>query len=144
MTSRRFVPLRFAAPLLVLFLPSLAACGGERGVGQAVADEVAEAGGALEAEAPHLPAAPPDGVALLFDDEALLERIRVSDGEARFIARRDVPGGRIVRAELTEEEGRLVYAYDLEVDGAPGVARVVVDALNARVVRSGSEADPST
>lgn len=133
MTYRRLLSL-FSVPLF-----AFAACGGE----VAVADEVEEVGGALEVEAPQLPAAPPDGVALLVDDEALLERIRVSDGEARFIAHGEVPDGRLLSATLAEEDGRLIYVYDLEVAGVPGVTGVVVDALNARVVRSGPEADPS-
>lgn len=131
---------RLALPLFSVPLFAFAACGGE----VAVTDEVEEVGGAPDVEAPQLPVAPPDGVALLFDDEALLERIRVSDGEARFIARGEVPDGRLLSATLAEEDGRLIYVYDLEVEGAPGVTRVVVDALNARVVRSGPEADRSS
>lgn len=131
---------RLLLPLFSVALFAFAACGGD----VAVADEAEEVGGAPDVEAPQLPAAPPDGVALLFDDEALLERIRVSDGEARFIARGEVPDGRLLSATLAEEDRRLIYVYDLEVEGAPGVTRVVVDALNARVVRSGPEEDPPT
>lgn len=121
---------RLVLPLVFLPLLAVAACGRE----VAVADELGEGDGTPQTEALEAPLVPPDGVALDVDDEELIGRIRVSDGEARFIARRAVPDGRLLRATLSDEDGRLVYTYDLEVDGGPGVTRVVVDALTARVV----------
>lgn len=120
---------RLVLPLLFLAVPLLAACGGE-------VPAVEEADGVGEAHAPALEesvVAPPDGVALVFADEGLLERIRISDGEARFIARREVPDGRLVSATLSEEDGRPLYTYEMEVAGDPRVVRVVVDGVSARV-----------
>lgn len=125
------------APLLIASLLSLVACGGEVAPDAAVGERPPDAE-AHEAEAPVMPA-PPDGVALRVEDEAFVERIRVSDGEARFIARREVPEGRLISAALSEQDGRLVYSYELEVEGRPGLVRVMVDAVNARVVAGGGD-----
>ncbi|MFY0579953.1 PepSY domain-containing protein [Cystobacter fuscus] len=42
-------------------------------------------------------------------------------------------GGRVRSAELEEEEGRLVYSFDIAVKGKPGIEEVQVDALTGEV-----------
>jgi uncharacterized membrane protein YkoI len=44
-----------------------------------------------------------------------------------------VPGGRITEAEL-EEDGRLLYSFDIRVEGRSGVEEVQVDARTGEVV----------
>jgi uncharacterized membrane protein YkoI len=80
-------------------------------------------------------AAPGQDAVLVEEGEGLLERVRISDGEARVMALMKVSGGRIVRATLEEEDRRLAYAYDMVVEAKPGiVVEVVVDALTGAVV----------
>ena len=85
-------------------------------------------------------AAPGEDAVLAVQGEGLQERARISDGEARVVALTRVSGGRIVRAVLEEEGGRLVYAYDLVVEAKPGmVTKVGVDAVTAEVVSIAEE-----
>jgi uncharacterized membrane protein YkoI len=44
-----------------------------------------------------------------------------------------VPGGRITEAEF-EEDGRLLYSFDIRVEGRSGVEEVQVDARTGEVV----------
>jgi uncharacterized membrane protein YkoI len=80
-------------------------------------------------------AAPGEEARLVEEGEGLLARVKVADSEARVIALTRVSGGRIVRAALEEEDGRLVYSYILVVEAKPGVVTEVnVDALTGEVV----------
>lgn len=115
--------------LVSLALATLVAAPG-CGEGPESGDEAVEA---AEAAAP-VPA-PGEEAKLVIEGEGLLERAKISDGEARVTALVKVSGGRIVRAVLEEEDGRLVYAYDLVVEAEPGViTEVLVDAVTAEVV----------
>ncbi len=59
---------------------------------------------------------------------------KVSADTATAIALRAVPGSAVQSAELEEEEGRLVYSFDLVVAGRSGVEEVLVDAGSGRVI----------
>lgn len=89
--------------------------------------------GAVAAQEDAAPPEPAEAV-LAVDGEGLLEQVRVSDGEARVVALRNVAEGHITTAALKEEDGRLVYVYDVEIAGRPGTTRVRVDALTADVL----------
>ena len=73
----------------------------------------------------------------------LLARVKITEAEARALALARVPSGRVVDAELEEEDGRLVYSYDLEVDGQAGLTGVEIDAMTGAVwtVEHGHEGD---
>jgi hypothetical protein len=73
-------------------------------------------------------------VALREEKSGLLARARVTEAEARALALARVPAGRVVDAELEEEDGRLVYSYDLELDGQPGIMDVEIDAMTGEVL----------
>jgi uncharacterized membrane protein YkoI len=73
-------------------------------------------------------------VVLREERPGLLARAKITEAEARALALARVPTGRIVDAELEEEDGRLVYAYDLEVDGQPGTIDVEIDAMTGEVL----------
>jgi uncharacterized membrane protein YkoI len=73
-------------------------------------------------------------VALREERPGLLARARITEAEARSLALARVPAGRVVDAELEEEDGRLVYSYDLEVDGLPGRMDVEIDAMTGEVL----------
>ena len=53
---------------------------------------------------------------------------------ARATALRRVPGGRIRAAELERENGRLIYSFDIQVHGKPGIEEVHVAADDGRVL----------
>jgi uncharacterized membrane protein YkoI len=66
------------------------------------------------------------------DSPWLLQRARVSDANARVIALHRIRGGSIVEAELEEEDGRLVYSYEIRV--ADGRGFVEIDASTGAVL----------
>ena len=67
------------------------------------------------------------------DRHALQERARVSPEAARAAALGSVPGGKILESELEEEDGRLIYSFDIEA------ADVEIDAITGQVLQSGLE-----
>ena len=100
-----------------------------------------EAQEAAEAAAAPM-AAPGETAELVVEVEGLLDRVKISDAEARVAALVQVSGGRIVRAVLEEEDGRLVYSYDMVVEAKPGViTEVLVDAITGEVVSVEDEKD---
>jgi uncharacterized membrane protein YkoI len=82
-------------------------------------------------------------VALEEDSPGLVERARVTDANARVIALQRMPGGSVVEADLEEEDGRLVYSYEIRV--ADGRGKVEIDATTAAVLsekrRKGDDGD---
>ena len=76
----------------------------------------------------------PDAVALHEEAPGLLARAGVTEAVARAAALARVPGGRVLEAELEEEDGVLQYAYDIRAaDGR--LLDVEVDARTGRVRR---------
>lgn len=65
---------------------------------------------------------------------ALLKKATVTCDQARKAALAKVPGGKIIKAELEEEHGRLVYSFDVKQQGRSGVDEVQIDALDGSVV----------
>ncbi|MHB1192774.1 MAG: PepSY domain-containing protein [Longimicrobiales bacterium] len=121
----------FLASLMITALAALPACA-ERADEAGAASEVEDSVAVAEASEPM--AAPGEDAVLVEEGEGLLARVKISDGEARVLALMKVSGGRIVRATLEEEDGRLAYAYDLVVEAQPGmITEVVVDALTGKV-----------
>jgi Peptidase propeptide and YPEB domain len=59
---------------------------------------------------------------------------KVAEATARATALARVPGGHVTSHELEEEDGRLIYSYDIEVPGRSGVQEVNVDAMTGEVV----------
>lgn len=80
-------------------------------------------------------------VALQEDSPGLAEHARITDANARVIALQRVRGGRIVEAELEEEDGRLLYEYEIRVADRPGVVKAEIDARNGSVVRERHQAE---
>lgn len=64
----------------------------------------------------------------------LSDSARIDSATARRTALRKVPGGKIVKQELEEEEGRLVYSFDIKKGTATGIEEVRVDARDGSVV----------
>lgn len=80
-------------------------------------------------------------VSLREERPGLLALAKVTETEARALALARVPSGRVIDAELEEEDGRLVYSYDLELDGQPGLMEVEIDAMTGAVLSVEHEDD---
>lgn len=64
------------------------------------------------------------------------------DGEtARTTALARVVGGEIVGAELEQEDGRLVYSFDIKVEGKAGIEEILVDAVSGDIISQEHESD---
>lgn len=74
---------------------------------------------------------------------ALVKRAKVAEPTAAAAALARVPGGRVSAAELEDEDGKLIYSYDIVVAGKKGVEEVHVDAITGAVIASEHE-DPAT
>lgn len=61
----------------------------------------------------------------------------ISMKEARAIALRQVPGGRIKSGELERENGKLIYSFDIRA--GRGIKEVQVDAITGKVVEVKNE-----
>lgn len=59
---------------------------------------------------------------------------KISEADARVVALREVPGGKIQSSELEREHGHLIYSFDIKVTGKRGVEEVNVDALTGKVL----------
>ena len=59
-------------------------------------------------------------------------KIMCSDARKKAVSR--VPGAQVKSAELEEENGKLVYSFDLRRKGMHGVKEVQVDAVSGAVV----------
>jgi uncharacterized membrane protein YkoI len=64
----------------------------------------------------------------------LADSAKIDAATARSTALSKVPGGKIVKEELENEEGRLVYSFDIRRGSEPGVEEVRVDARDGSVV----------
>jgi uncharacterized membrane protein YkoI len=74
------------------------------------------------------------GVEIAEDKAGLWQQATLPADSAMKIALARVPGGRVVKGELEEEDGRLIYSFDIEVGGKEGTDEVHVDARTGAVV----------
>ena len=61
-------------------------------------------------------------------------RPQISMQAARARALAYVPQGRVRSAELETEKGRLIYSFDIEAPGRPGVEEVQISAVDGTLV----------
>jgi uncharacterized membrane protein YkoI len=64
----------------------------------------------------------------------LLARAAVSAEAARAAALAAFPGAAIVESEIEEENGRLIYSFELQVAGQDGEVDVEVDAMTGELL----------
>lgn len=69
----------------------------------------------------------------------LLARARISVKAARKTAIDRVEGGSIKDEEIEEEDGRLVFSFDIKVPGKSGIEEVLVDARTGAIVSAKHE-----
>jgi len=72
--------------------------------------------------------------------EDLSKEAKISEPKARKIALARVPGN-VRSEELEREHHRIVYSYDIEQPGKPGVEEVQVDAKSGKIVSVKHESD---
>lgn len=72
--------------------------------------------------------------ALKEDKPGLAAQATVSADSALHIARLRVPRGTVAAREIEEEDGRLIYSFDLKVPGRSGIEEVNVDARTGVIV----------
>src|SRR5260221_8316835 len=65
---------------------------------------------------------------------ALAARAKVSRAEAEKAALDKAPGGKIVEGELEEEDGKLIWSFDISRPGTKNITEVAVDAITGKVL----------
>jgi len=58
---------------------------------------------------------------------------------AQRLALAQVPGGRVTKEELEEEDGKLIYSFDIKVGTQEGVEEVHVDAKTGAILKKEHE-----
>ncbi len=99
--------------------------------------DVTTAGTAEQADSPPPPpgAAIQPGIAVLEEDSpGLLAQARISDAAARAVALERFPDGHIVDAEIDEDDGRVMYKYQLNVASERRSVDVGIDAKTGAIV----------
>jgi hypothetical protein len=66
--------------------------------------------------------------------EALAKKAKVSEEAAAKVALARVPNGRIQTVELEEENGKLIYSYDIKIAARSGIEEVGVSATTGKIV----------
>lgn len=85
----------------------------------------------LAAAAPAL--AQQSTISVKEETHGLLAQATVKPDSAQRVALLRVPGGRVTQAEIEKEHGKLVYSFDIKVDGRPGVEEILVNAATGAV-----------
>lgn len=73
----------------------------------------------------------------------LAAKAKVTEAAAAATALAKVPGGKIESVELEEEDGKLIYSYDIKVAGKKGIEEIQVDAMTGAIAKAEHE-DPAT
>lgn len=81
------------------------------------------------------------GVPIAEEKAGLAKRATLPADSAIRIALGRVPGGRITKGEIEEENGRLIYSFDVKLEGRAGIEEVHVDARDGAVVSVEHEDD---
>ena len=64
----------------------------------------------------------------------LLKEAKITEATARSIALGKVSNGRVTESELEQENGKLIWSFDVKVPGKAGIEEVQVDAITGAVV----------
>lgn len=75
-----------------------------------------------------------DGVSVKEEKPGLLKKVKVAPEAATAAAQAKVPKGRIISAEIEEEDGKLIYSFDIRTKGKSGIDEVNVDAITGAVL----------
>ena len=64
----------------------------------------------------------------------LQAQAKVTEAQARVLALTKAPGGKVESSELEEENGRLIWSFDISTPGTKNITEVQVDAKEGKVV----------
>jgi len=63
----------------------------------------------------------------------LLKKAKITAEAATATALAKAPGGKVEKAEIENEDGKLIYSFDIKVAGKAGITEVGVDAMTGAV-----------
>ena len=66
--------------------------------------------------------------------DSLAKRAKITEAAAAATAQKRVPKGKIEGVELENENGKLIYSYDIKTAGKSGVDEVNVDATTGKII----------
>jgi uncharacterized membrane protein YkoI len=73
------------------------------------------------------------------DKPGLLKKAKITAEVATAAAQAKFPKGKITSAEIEEEDGRLIFSFDLKTPGKAGIDEVNVDAMTGKVLKTEHE-----
>jgi uncharacterized membrane protein YkoI len=73
------------------------------------------------------------------DKPGLFKKAKITPEAATATALAKVPGGSVKKGELEEEDGALIYSFDVSSPGKKGIDEVHVDAMTGAVVKTEHE-----
>ena len=85
--------------------------------------------------------APPAAVKVTEDKPGLLKRAKVAPDSATKLALAAVPNGRVTKAEIEEEDGKLIYSFDIKVPGNRRIEEIHIDPATGAVLGREHEND---
>jgi hypothetical protein len=74
------------------------------------------------------------GLEMKEEKPGLLKRAKTTVAAATTTAQARVPNGKIVSAEIEEEDGKLLFSFDVKTEGQTGIDEVNVDAMSGKVL----------
>ncbi len=80
-----------------------------------------------------------DGVTMKEGTPGLLKKAKIAAAAATATAQAKVPKGKIVSAEIEEENGKLIFSFDVRTEGKTGIDEINVDAINGKVLSAQHE-----
>lgn len=75
-----------------------------------------------------------DGVLMKEEKPGFLKKAKVTPEAATAAAQAKVPKGKIIAAEIEEEDGKLIYSFEIKTKGKSGIDEVNIDALTGAVL----------
>ncbi len=89
---------------------------------------------ALLAVTVGVPVLAAQGVKVNESKPGLLKRAKITADSAVAVAKATLPKATISEAEIEEENGKLIYSFDMKTAGKSGIDEVNVDALTGKLV----------
>ena len=91
-------------------------------------------------KAPAKPAASADEAVKVKEEKpGLLKKAKVTAEAATAAAQAKFPKAKISAAEIEEEDGKLIFSFDMKTPGKDGIDEVNVDAMTGKVLKTEHE-----
>ena len=110
--------------------PSLAAV-----LGLVLAASTAAAQPATKAATQKVAPAKSAAIKVKEEKPGLLAKAKVSADSAIAVARSTIPGATISSAEIENEDGALIYTFEMKIAGKKGTEEVNVDAMTGKMLK---------